>query len=118
VGLAGLGANRGVPAYNQNMANGRQGLVDPSLTQQQTMRPLPWDERYASTSNLLGIQNSTRMFLPSEQVVKSIDSLTPQQYSALRPTHSLYQQYPSNWVENRLNLALQRRRETSVYALK
>ena len=33
-GLAGGGAGRGVPAYNGNMANGRQGLVDPALTYQ------------------------------------------------------------------------------------
>ena len=35
MGLAGAQANRGVPAYDRNMVNGREGLVDPRLTGQQ-----------------------------------------------------------------------------------
>lgn len=53
-GAQGL-AGRGVPAYNKNEANGRTGLVDPSLTGQETQLPQPIDRQIDQASNLAAI---------------------------------------------------------------
>jgi hypothetical protein len=101
-----------------NMANGREGLVNPGLTGQATFRPLPFDARFASTASLNAIAASNRLFGPSEMLTSQVNTLTPQQQHALNPPSSVYTGVSRDWTTNRLNLAMQRKRETSIYAIK
>jgi hypothetical protein len=66
--LHGGSSGRGVPFQNMNMVNGREGLVNPQLTGQQTFKPMPFDSRYASIANLQSLHQSNRLFQPSEAI--------------------------------------------------
>lgn len=73
--LAGQGNGRGVPAVNKYQAEGRDGLVDPGMTNQQSALPIPFDRQWDLASNLQAYVKSLppETFQMNEQIKAIVD---------------------------------------------
>jgi len=80
---------------------------------------VPFSRQYDLAANFRAYSQAIPggMYQASEQIARYVDSAMPQAQEALRQDYTIYEKVPQNFMTNRLNLALQRRRENSIYAV-
>lgn len=80
---------------------------------------LPFDTKAEKQLNLQAIAKSInpQIFGVSQQIVNQVESAVPQAQKALQYKGSIYEGVPNNFAVNRLYIAAQRHRESSIYAL-
>ena len=111
-------AKGNIPAYNKHEAQGRSGLIDPSLNGQQTTLPTG-SRRQEQIANFNGIANSVapELMMKNVQILKAVNQTPFGLQKHLKQQDSIYQFGNKDFMVNRINIELMRKRQNSLYAL-